>query len=144
MSGPASMSLKILLVDDHAGFVSAAARHLRRLPWATLAGTAGSGAEALALCQALRPDVVLMDLAMPGMNGLDACRQLKAMPDPPHVVIASDLDDGEHRAHAARAGADAFVSKRAYIQELMPLLEALARRAGHSDGDQANPSEVLP
>jgi len=69
---------------------------------------------------------VLMDLAMPEMGGLQATRLIKAQDNPPYIVIASHFDDGEHRDHALRAGADAFVSKLAYIHEVMPLLEALA------------------
>ena len=118
--------LKVLLVDDHAGFISAAVRHLRRLPWLTVVGSAGNGVEAIAQCEILRPDVVLMDLAMPEMGGLQATRLIKAQDNPPYIVIASHFDDGEHRDHALRAGADAFVSKLAYIHEVMPLLEALA------------------
>jgi len=118
--------LKVLLVDDHAGFISAAVRHLRRLPWLTVVGSASNGVEAIAQCEILRPDVVLMDLAMPEMGGLQATRLIKAQDNPPYIVIASHFDDGEHRDHALRAGADAFVSKLAYIHEVMPLLEALA------------------
>ena len=118
--------LKVLLVDDHAGFIAAAVRHLRRLPWLNLVGTAGNGIEAIAQCEMLRPDVVLMDLAMPEMGGLQATRLIKAQDAPPYIVIASHFDDGEHREHALRAGADAFVSKLAYIHDVVPLLEKLA------------------
>jgi len=118
--------LKVLLVDDHPGFISAAMRHLRRLPWLVIVGSAGNGIEAIARCEELRPDVVLMDLAMPEMGGLQATRLIKAQDNAPYIVIASHFDDGEHREHAVRAGADAFVSKLAYIHDVMPLLEALA------------------
>ena len=121
--------LKVLLVDDHAGFISAAVRHLRRLPWLTVVGSAGNGVEAIAQCEILRPDVVLMDLAMPEMGGLQATRLIKAQDNPPYIVIASHFDDGEHRDHALRAGADAFVSKLAYIHDVMPVLERLANVA---------------
>ncbi|HVI58810.1 MAG TPA: response regulator transcription factor [Luteimonas sp.] len=118
--------LSVLLVDDHPGFIAAAVRHLRRLPWLKIAGFAGNGVEAIAQCEALRPDAVLMDLAMPEMGGLQAARLIKAQDNPPYIVIASHFDDGEHREHALRAGADAFVSKLAYVHEVVPLLEALA------------------
>lgn len=129
--------LKVLLVDDHAGFISAAVRHLRRLPWLAVVGSAGNGVEAIAQCEALRPDVVLMDLAMPEMGGLQATRLIKAQDNPPYIVIASHFDDGEHREHALRAGADAFVSKLAYIHEVMPLLEALSGAAAGTDAGAA-------
>ena len=120
--------LSVLLVDDHEGFINAAVRHLRRLDWVNIAGSAGNGIEAIAQCEALRPDVVLMDLAMPEMGGLQATRLIKAQDNPPYVVIASHFDDAEHREHALRAGADAFVSKLSYIHDVMPLLEKLAGR----------------
>lgn len=120
--------LSVLLVDDHEGFINAAVRHLRRLDWVNIVGSAGNGIEAIAQCEALRPDVVLMDLAMPEMGGLQATRLIKAQDNPPFVVIASHFDDAEHREHALRAGADAFVSKLSYIHDVMPLLEKLAGR----------------
>ena len=120
--------LKILLVDDHPGFINAAVRHLRRLDWLTVVGMAGNGIEAITQCETLQPDVVLMDLAMPEMGGLQATRLIKAQDPAPYIVIASHFDDGEHREHALRAGADAFVSKLAYIHDVMPLLEALAQQ----------------
>ena len=119
-------TLRLLLVDDHPGFINAAVRHLRRLDWIEVAGMAGNGIEAITQCETLRPDVVLMDLAMPEMGGLQATRLIKAQDDPPFVVIASHFDDAEHREHAMRAGADAFVSKLAYIHDVMPVLERLA------------------
>jgi DNA-binding NarL/FixJ family response regulator len=130
--------MSVLLVDDHAGFISAAMRHLRRLPWLTVAGTAGNGVEAIAQCEVLRPEVVLMDLAMPEMGGLQATRLIKAQDNPPYIVIASHFDDGEHREHALRAGADAFVSKLAYIHEVLPLLEALAAGGTGNDTEAAS------
>ena len=122
--------LKVLLVDDHPGFIGAALRQLRRLEWLTVVGSAGHGIEAIAQCETLRPDVVLMDLAMPEMGGLQATRLIKAQDNPPYIVIASHFDDTEHREHALRAGADAFVSKLAYIHDVMPLLERLHTEAG--------------
>ncbi|WP_028917074.1 response regulator transcription factor [Pseudoxanthomonas sp. J35] len=119
--------IRVLIVDDHEGFINAALRHFRRLEWLEVAGTAGNGLEAIARSEALRPDAVLMDLAMPEMGGLQATRLIKAQDDPPYVVIASHFDDAEHREHASRAGADGFVSKLSYLQEVMPILERLSR-----------------
>lgn len=117
--------INVVLVDDHAGFIRAAVRHLRQLDWLEVVGEAGNGLEAIERAERLRPHAVLMDLAMPEMGGLQACRLIKAQDDPPYVVIASHFDDAEHREHAARAGADAFVSKLTYVQDVVPLLEAL-------------------
>ena len=120
-------NLRVLLVDDHDGFINAAMRHLRKVEWLEIAGTAGNGLEAIERSEALRPDAILMDLAMPEMGGLQATRLIKAQDDPPYIVIASHFDDSEHRDHAMRAGADSFVSKLSYLQEVMPILERLAQ-----------------
>jgi NarL family two-component system response regulator LiaR len=116
-------TVTVLLVDDHEGFINAALRHLRRLEWLDVVGRAANGLEAIERSESLRPDVVLMDLAMPEMGGLQATRLIKTQDSPPFVVIASHFDDAEHRTHAMRAGADAFVSKLSYIQEVLPILE---------------------
>ena len=113
----------VLLVDDHEGFINAALRHFRRFSWLEVVGTAANGLEAIERSDALRPQVVLMDLAMPEMGGLQATRLIKTQDDAPYIVIASHFDDAEHREHALRAGADGFVSKLSYIQDVMPILE---------------------
>ena len=119
-------TIRLLLVDDHEGFINAVIRHMHKHPWIEIAGTAANGIEAVARSEALRPDVVLMDLAMPEMGGLQATRLIKAQDAPPFVAIVSHFDDNEHREHAQRAGGDAFVSKLNYMQEVLPLLEHLA------------------
>ena len=117
--------LTVLLVDDHEGFINAAMRHFRKIDWLDIVGSAANGLEAIERSEALRPRVVLMDLAMPEMGGLQATRLIKAQDNPPFIVIASHFDDAEHREHALRAGADGFVSKLSYIQEVLAILEKL-------------------
>ena len=129
--------LTVLLVDDHEGFINAAMRHFRRIEWLEVIGSAANGLQAIERSEALRPRVVLMDLAMPEMGGLQATRLIKAQDAPPYVVIASHFDDAEHREHALRAGADAFVSKLSYIHDVMPLLEKLAGRSSDVEAGAA-------
>lgn len=62
--------ITVLLVDDHEGFINAALRHLRKVEWLEIVGRASNGLEAIERSETLRPDVVLMDLAMPEMGGL--------------------------------------------------------------------------
>ena len=120
--------ITVLLVDDHEGFINAALRHLRKVEWLEIVGRASNGLEAIERSETLRPDVVLMDLAMPEMGGLQATRLIKTQDAPPFIVIASHFDDAEHREHAMRAGADDFVSKLSYIQEVLPILETFKDR----------------
>ena len=120
--------ITVLLVDDHEGFINAALRHLRKVEWLEIVGRASNGLEAIERSETLRQDVVLMDLAMPEMGGLQATRLIKTQDAPPFIVIASHFDDAEHREHAMRAGADDFVSKLSYIQEVLPILEKFKDR----------------
>ncbi len=123
--------IRLLIVDDHDAFLNAAERHLRRAEHVAIVGRGRNGIEAVALADELKPDLVVLDLAMPEMGGLQATRLIKAQDEPPFVVIASHFDDAEHREHAQRAGADAFISKLNYIAELLPIIDA---RAGTAQG----------
>ena len=123
--------LTVLLVDDHEGFINAAMRHFRKIDWLDIVGSAANGLEAIERSEALRPRVVLMDLAMPEMGGLQATRLIKTQDEAPYIVIASHFDDAEHREHAQRAGADNFVSKLSDIQEVMPILEGIRKEDGY-------------
>jgi two-component system invasion response regulator UvrY len=123
--------IRLLIVDDHDAFLNAAERHLRSVAHVAIIGRGRNGIEAVALADELKPDVVVLDLAMPEMGGLQATRLIKAQDEPPFVVIASHFDDVEHREHSQRAGADAFISKLNYIAELLPIIDS---RAGTAQG----------
>jgi PAS domain S-box-containing protein len=103
--------ISILLVDDSTDFLESATRFLASKPGITVVGQATSGAEAIGAVQTLRPDIVLMDVAMTGVNGLEATRQIKALPNPPRVLLVSMYDSAELRLVAEAAGADGFVGK---------------------------------
>ena len=124
--------LTLLLVDDHEAFLNAAQRELRPHAWLRVIGRALNGREAVLRTEELRPQVVVMDLAMPEMGGLQATRLIKAQDEPPYVIIASHFDDAEHREHAHAAGADAFIGKGEYARDLLPILERLAADPGHA------------
>jgi CheY-like chemotaxis protein len=115
--------LRVLVVDDHAPFRETAADFLRGLPAVGAVETAGSGEEALKRVSLRSFDLVLLDLAMPGMNGLEAARALKRLPTAPRVYIASMQDSQETQTVAREAGADAFISKSDFAQRLQHLLE---------------------
>lgn len=103
--------VRVLLVDDNPGYLEAAARLLAADPAVHVLGEAGTGEEALAMLNRTQPDVVLMDLSLPGMSGLEATRRIKARPGAPKVVIVTLHDEPEYRAAALGAGADEFVGK---------------------------------
>ena len=90
-------------------------------------GDAGDGADALARLQATRADVVLMDVRMPRMDGVEATRRLVAQPDAPRVVVLTTFDLDEYAFAAIRAGASAFLLKDATPPDLLGAIRAVRR-----------------
>ena len=122
--------LRILLVDDNAQFLDVAARTLAAVPAIEIVGRALSGRDALEQVTQLQPDLVLMDVAMPNMNGLEATRHIKARPDAPRVVMLTLYDAPEYRAAAEAVGADDFISKAEFDAQVLPLIHALRDEKG--------------
>lgn len=117
--------IRVLLVDDHPAFLHLIADVLAKPDWIKVIGSAASGEEALAMIRDLQPDLVLMDLAMAGMNGLEATYRIKRLEHPPRVVIMTLHGDQEYRTQAAAVGADGFVSKSDTGRGLLPLIRML-------------------
>ena len=117
--------LRVLLVDDSPEFLESAAYFLSLHPLVEVIGRALSGPDALEMASQLRPDLVLMDWAMPEMTGLEAARRLKARPGAPHVVILTLHDNPQYRAAAQAAGTDGFISKADFGAQLPPLIHEL-------------------
>jgi DNA-binding NarL/FixJ family response regulator len=111
--------IKILLVDDQPAVRDGLRMRLELEPDLAIVGEAGDGLEAVALAQALVPDVVVMDVEMPGLDGIGAARQLRAMTPSMAIVMLSIHCDVTTRARAREAGAIAFVEKRAEIDVLL-------------------------
>ena len=105
------VSVRVLLVDDNAEFLDSATHFLSADPEIEIVGCVLSAEAALEQAPRLHPDLVLMDLVMPGMNGLEATRQIKVLPGAPRVVILTLYDNAEYRAAAAAVGADGFLAK---------------------------------
>jgi DNA-binding NarL/FixJ family response regulator len=119
------MSIRVLLVDDNPAFLETAARFLSVDPRIQVVGGVLAGAEALEQAGPLRADLVLMDLAMTGMNGLETTRHLKALEPPPLVIILTLHDNLEYRIAAELAQADGFVAKADFGAKLLPLIHHL-------------------
>jgi DNA-binding NarL/FixJ family response regulator len=124
--------LRILLVDDSAEFLASATRFLTIHHDLQVVGCARSGRDALAQVAALTPDLVLIDLAMPEMNGLETTRQLKARAEVPRIVLMTLYDVAEYREAAREAAADGFIAKSAIRSDLLPMIACLFVQAvGH-------------
>ncbi len=111
MSRSPARSIRVLVVDDDALVRSALTLMLGGQPDLVLVGEAGDGIEALAMVESEHPEVVLMDIRMPRMNGLDATTALMELPQPPAVIVLTTFDADDHVLRAVAAGADGFLLK---------------------------------
>jgi DNA-binding NarL/FixJ family response regulator len=124
--------IRVLLVDDQAVVRRALHARFHLEPDLQVVGEATTSREALALAQTLVPDVVLMDIAMPGMDGIEATAALHREVPQSAIVILSISDDLQTREQALAAGAVAFVEKRGATDALLSAIRLTARQAGQS------------
>ncbi|WP_245565208.1 response regulator transcription factor [Nocardioides insulae] len=89
-------------------------------------GEAPDGAEAMTLIPRVRPDVVLMDIRMPRLNGLEATRRLQREPSPPRIIVLTTFDADEHVVSAVAAGADGFLLKDTSPAEIVEAIRTVA------------------
>jgi CheY-like chemotaxis protein len=129
--------MRVLLVNDDPAFLDTLARILEGEPGVLVVGRARTAAEAIVQSANLLPDVVVMDVEMPGIDGLETTRRLKARPNAPRVVLVSIYANDEHHRVAREAGANAFLGKSevpwALVGALLELDETVAREAGRED-----------
>ena len=111
--------IRVLIADDHQLFRAGLIRMLADTPTVKLVGEAASGEEAVSLARELRPNVVLMNLFMPGIGGTEACRRIVALQLDIKVLILSGCTDSPFPAQALRAGATGYVSKSIQPAELL-------------------------
>jgi DNA-binding NarL/FixJ family response regulator len=121
--------VRLLIVDDDPLVRSALALMLGGQADLVVVGEAGDGSEALRKVDELHPEVVLMDIRMPRMSGLEATRALHRRPEPPHVIVLTTFDADEHVVGALAAGADGFLLKDTPPPQILEAIRAVA------DGD---------
>jgi two-component system response regulator NreC len=122
-----SKRIRILLADDHAVLRAGLRALLAAQGDLEVVGEASEGAEAIRLCQALRPDVVVMDIGMPGVSGIDATARIKRDLPGTKVLILSMHDDRGYLRQVLRVGASGYVLKKAADTELLAAIRAAAR-----------------
>jgi two-component system KDP operon response regulator KdpE len=131
---PARHEGKVLIVDDEAAVRRALHTTLFTLGFDI--GEAATGDEALALCRILKYDAVLLDINMPGKNGIETCAELRRLQPLLAILMISVIEDEERKVEALEAGADDYVTKPFHIRELTARIRAALRRARTtSDGD---------
>lgn len=123
------MTTRVLLVDDHPLIRTGLSQLLEEEPDLELAGTAGSGEEALALAESTAPDLIVLDLNMEGMSGVETLKALRAAGIPARVVMLTVSDAQEDLVAALRAGADGYLVKDIEPEDLVAAL----RRAGRGE-----------
>ena len=119
--------MRLLLADDHALVRGGLRALVTGLPDITDILEAADGYEALAVVAAHRPDVVLMDIAMPRMNGIEATSLILSIAPATRVIIVSMHHDEENVWNALRAGASGYLAKSAVVEELQEALRAVCR-----------------
>jgi DNA-binding NarL/FixJ family response regulator len=128
------LMIRVLLVDDQAVVRRALRGRFHLEPDLEVVGEASTGSEALTLAQALTPDVVLMDVEMPEMDGIETTAALRRVVPQSAVVILSIYDDAQTRGRAQAAGAVAFVEKRGATDALLSAIHLAAGQAGKRSG----------
>ncbi|MFI6108626.1 response regulator [Streptomyces sp. NPDC051310] len=120
--------MRVVLADDERMVRTALRVILAAEPDLEVVGEASTGAEAVSVVRALRPDVVLMDVRMPETDGIRATGQLLAsMPDPPKIVVVTTFENDAYVYEALRAGAAGFLLKRAAAEDLVGAVRLVAR-----------------
>ena len=127
-AGIAVKKVRILIVDDHQVVRKGVAAVLAKQPHWEICGEASTGREALAACARWRPDVVVMDISMPDMNGLEATRQILKNNPRTQILVLSMHDSEQLVREVLATGARGYVLKGASSNELVQAVEALANR----------------
>jgi DNA-binding NarL/FixJ family response regulator len=120
------MTLRVLVVDDHAAFRRALTSALNMVENIEVAAEAGGGHDATRQAASVEPDLVLMDLSMPDLSGIDAMKEIhKRAPELPVVILTAHADPGIEKA-ALEAGASGFLAKGTALEDLVLVLNEAA------------------
>lgn len=119
--------LRVLLAEDHAVVREGTRQILERDPSVKVVGEAQDGPEVVELARELHPDVVLLDVALPVMNGIQATRLIRDQQDAPYVLMLSAYDDQDYVVSALEAGASGYLLKTASALDVLAAIRAVAR-----------------
>jgi DNA-binding NarL/FixJ family response regulator len=117
---------RVLVVDDHEIFLQGLVLLLDRDERLEVVGTATNGADAVTLAAELRPDVVLLDVVMPGMDGYEAAEAMRDRVPDTAIVLVSGVDEAEASRRSSEVGAAAFVTKAEAVERLPEIIVAVA------------------
>jgi len=136
--------ISVLLVDDNPTFLRATTQFLNAHDDITVVGVARGGEEALAQIPFLQPQVILVDLAMVGLSGLEAIPLLRSLTPSTGIIALTLLDAGHFREAALKAGADDFVPKARMRTDLLPAIRQLAGVDAAEGAEATQPTPPMP
>jgi DNA-binding NarL/FixJ family response regulator len=120
------MTIRVVLVDDQSLIRVGLRRLIEQTPDIEVAGEAGTGADAVQLARDTRPDVIIMDIRMPGMDGIEATRLITAGETSARVLVLTTFDDDDYVYGALRAGASGFCVKDMALEDLLTAIRVVA------------------
>lgn len=120
------MTIRVLIIDDHAVVRAGIQMLLESDPAFEIVGQGETGYDAIRLTQERHPDVVLMDITMPEMDGIEATQEIKKLPDSPPVLALTIHEGKDYFFHMLQAGASGYVPKRAAPQDLLQAVRVVA------------------
>jgi DNA-binding NarL/FixJ family response regulator len=118
-------SISVLIVDDHPMIREGIAALLQRQPDMAVIGEAADGAEAIATFRELRPDVVLMDVQMPGLSGIEAIERIRAIDGDARIIVLTTYSGDAQAVRAIRAGAGGYLLKNCIRKDLLDAVRAV-------------------
>jgi DNA-binding NarL/FixJ family response regulator len=129
-AGKAMRPIRVALADDHPVVRIGVRSMLEKAPDIVVVGEASDGAGALSLVAELAPDILLLDVEMPGMTGVEVARRLQASGSPVRILALSAYDDAQYIAGLLASGAAAYLTKDQAIEMIVDAVRAVAKRAG--------------
>jgi two-component system NarL family response regulator len=128
-------AIRIMIIDDHPVVRAGLASMLSTRPDIDVVGSASSGPEAIALLDKVVPDVILMDLRMPGMSGLDVIRTINLRTDPPRIIVLTSFDTDEDIYQSVGAGAQGYVLKDTPQDGLLEAIQVVNAKGRYFPAD---------
>ena len=130
-------NIRIMIIDDHPVVRAGLESMLSTQPNMDVVASASSGREALALLETITPDVILMDLRMSGMSGLDAIRAINLRPDPPRILVLTSFDAEEDIYQSVGAGAHGYILKDTPQDRLLEAIHLIYAKKRYFPADIA-------
>lgn len=132
-----SSVIRLMIIDDHPVVRAGLTSMLSTQPGIEVVGSAAGALEALALLETLAPDVILMDLRMPGMSGLEAIRAINARPDAPRIIVLTSFDTDEDIYQSVGAGAQGYILKDTPQEQLLEAIYLVHKHKRYFPADIA-------